>query len=223
MAKTQTIINAIPSHQTRKSVKNLFAKFFTNEDTLSIGLTGAKKTAVTGVPEIAVWRTSALTSGTQDAVKIDWTQTANTTGYQKGIRCTISSEYSLGSSAKAIYSKIDLGTTGCSTGYVAGLATDIIPPNSSLSHGAIYGVDVQIMPGASSSWGSAGPVAFMHFGAAGTVTYLDDAAFLFVLDGVNSGATHLWYDHTDGAYDEWIKVKTPSGTRYIPLMDGQAA
>ena len=41
--------------------------------------------------------------------------------------------------------------------------------------------------------------------------------------GVTSGAGKFWYDNTDGSFDEWLKVRTPSGFRYIPLMDGQAA
>ena len=51
---------------------------------------------------------------------------------------------------------------------------------------------------------------------------VDDDAFLFVLDGFSSGSAHLWYDHQGTAptnVEEWIKVKTPGGTRYLALYN----
>ena len=188
------------------------------EDTLSIGLTGAKKTAVTGVPEIAVWRTSALTTGTQDLMKLDWVQTANTTGYQKGIRSTISSAtFSLGSSAKAVYGKIDLGTSGSSTGYVACLSADLIPPNSSLSHGGAYCLDMQVVPGASSSWASAGPVAFIRCNLGGTATQFDTRGYLFDFQGLAEGSNKM-IDNDGGDLAATGGIRCIMGTTPIWLL-----
>ena len=106
------------------------------EDTLSIGLTGAKKTLVTGVPEIVVWSTSALTSGTQDVVKIDFTQTAAwQTGYCKGLRCTMTSNVKTPGSFNGLKGIIDYQTNGHPHGDCAPVASELIPPNSSAVRG----------------------------------------------------------------------------------------
>lgn len=194
------------------------------EDTLSIGLTGAKKTLVTGVPEIAIWSTSSLTSGTQDVMKIDFTQAAaQQSGYIKGLRCTMTSNVKTPGSFNALKGIIDYSTNGYPWGDCAPVASELVPPNSSAPRGTFSCFEAQVVPGASSAWNSAGPLSFFRCIVSGTAGHFDDYGYLFTIEGVNSGSTHFWYDHTDGAYDEWIKVKTPSGDRYIPLMDGQAA
>jgi predicted secreted protein len=194
------------------------------EDTLSIGLTGAKKTLVTGVPEIAIWSTSALTSGTQDVMKIDYTHTsAATSGYVKGLRCTMTSNVKTPGSFNALKGIIDYQTNGHAHGDAGCVASELIPPNSSATRGTFSCFEAQVVPGASSAWNSAGPLSFLRCILSGTATHFDDYGYLFTIEGCNSGSGHFWYDNTDGAYDEWIKVKTPSGDRYIPLMDGQAA
>lgn len=194
------------------------------EDTISIGLTGAKKTLVTGVPEIVVWSTSALTSGTQDVVKIDFTQTAaQQSGYIKGLRCTMTSNVKTPGSFNAVKGIIDYSTNGYPWGDCAPVASELIPPNSSAPRGTFSCFEAQVVPGASSAWHSAGPLSFLRCIVAGTATNFDSYGYLFTIEGVTSGSGKFWYDNTDGAYDEWIKVRTPSGDRYIPLMDGQAA
>jgi hypothetical protein len=194
------------------------------EDTISIGLTGAKKTLVTGVPEIAVWSTSALTSGTQDVVKIDFTQTAaQQSGYIKGVRCTMTSDVKTPGSFNALKGIIDYSTNGYPWGDCAPVASELIPPNSNAPRGTFSCFEAQIVPGASSAWASAGPMSFLRCILGGTATNFDSGGYLFTIEGCTSGAGNFWYDNTDGAYDEWIKVRTPSGDRYIPLMDGQAA
>lgn len=198
---------------------NRYLMFSQYEDTLSIGLTGAKKTAVTGVPEIAVWRTSALTSGSQDLMKLDWTQTANTTGYQKGIRSTITSNYSLGSSAKAIYGAVSLADTGSSTGYVAALAGDVTIPNMSLAHGGAYALDLQVIGQASSSMASAGPVAFIHFALAGTKTTLETQSYLFVVDGLTDTAGNIFDTDATPTCDATLRILVNTTPYYILLSN----
>jgi hypothetical protein len=192
------------------------------EDTLSIGLTGAKKTLVTGVPEIAIWSTSALTSGTQDVMKIDYTHTAAaTSGYVKGLRCTMSSNVCTPGSFNALKGIIDYKTNGYAHGDAGCVAAELIPPNSSATRGTFSCFEAQVVPGASSVWNSAGPLSFLRCIVSGTATHFDDYGYLFSIEGCNSGAGHFWYDATNGTTDEWIKVKTPSGDRYLMLSDSQ--
>lgn len=164
------------------------------EDVLSIGLTGAKKTAVTGVPEISVWRTSALTSGTQEMAKLDWTQTANQqTGSLTGLRVNINSEYRIAGANNAVYGCIDLGTTGSIHGMAGALCGEVILPNGSLARGAAYALELELGGGASTSWASAGPVAFIYCGGYGTglVSDMNTRGYLIDIQGFAEGSNLL--------------------------------
>jgi hypothetical protein len=194
------------------------------EDTISIGLTGAKKTLVTGVPEIAVWSTSALTSGTQDIVKIDYTHTAAaSSGYIKGIRCTMTSDVKTPGSLNAIKGIIDYQTDGHAHGDCAPLAAELTMPNSSAPRGTFYLVDLQVSAGASSSWQSAGPLAFIKFGALGTKTELDDHMYLFDITGFTGGDGHMFdnamSEDTSPAINATLKIRIDGTDWWIPLSD----
>ena len=191
------------------------------EDTLSIGLTGAKKTLVTGVPEIAVWSTSALTSGTQDVVKIDFTQTAaQQTGYIKGIRCTMTSDVKTPGSFNAIKGIVDFSTNGYAWGDAAPLASELTMPNSVASHGTYYGMDMQISIGASSNWESAGPCAFIKFGLLGTPLEFEEEGYLFHLTGFGAATAGEIFDVcTADAASHALKILINTTPYYIMLQD----
>jgi hypothetical protein len=48
---------------------------------------------------------------------------------------------------------------------------------------------------------------------------VDDDAFLFDFSGFTAGANKMWSDTTSGVGDEFLRVKTPNGTRYLILSD----
>lgn len=172
---------------------------------------------------LKVTTTSAVTTGAIRSVEISQTMTAASTGNTpEALKVALTANIKTGAWANAIFAQIDYSTAGAAHGMAAAICAEIIVPNSSLARGALYALDLEIGAGASSSWASAGPVAFMRFGAWGTKTNIDDDAFLFVLDSVSSGSAHLWYDHQGNApaqIEEWIRVKTPGGTRYLGLYD----
>lgn len=187
------------------------------EDTISIGLTGAKKTLVTGVPEIAIWSTNALTSGTQDVMKIDITQTAAwQTGYLKGIRCTITSEYKLPGSANAVKGIIDFGTLGYVWGDCAPLSSELTMANSVVTHGTYAALELQIGIGASSNWNSAGPLAFIRCKANGTTATMDTYGYLFDLQGLTEGSNVLV--DSDGSPTATGGIKCRLGAAEIWLL-----
>ena len=189
------------------------------EDTLSIGLTGAKKTLVTGVPEIVVWSTSALTSGTQDVVKIDFTQTAVwQTGYCKGLRCTMTSNVKTPGSFNGLKGIIDYQTNGHPHGDCAPVASELIPPNSSATRGTFSCFEAQVVPGASSAWNSAGPLSFLRCILSGTAAHFDDYGYLFTIEGVNAGSGHFYdTDMNDGKNEETLKISVNGVDKYITL------
>ncbi|KKK71180.1 hypothetical protein LCGC14_2916490, partial [marine sediment metagenome] len=188
------------------------------EDTLSIGLTGAKKTLVTDVPEVAIWSTSALAGGTQDIVKIDYTHTAaSTTGYVKGIRCTMTSNVKTGGSFNAIKGIIDYQTSGAAHGDAACLSSELIPPNSSLSRGSLTCVEAQVVPGASASWGSAGPLSFMRCKLSGTATEWNTRGYFIDFQGLAEGSNKM-IDSDGGDLASTGGIRCLMGTTPIWLL-----
>jgi hypothetical protein len=189
------------------------------EDVLSIGLTSAKKIAVTGIPDISVWRTSALTTGDQEMAKLDVTQTANATaGSITGLKVNINSEYRLASANNAIYGCINLGDAGSITGMAAGISAEIILPNCSLVHGAAYALELELGGGTLTSWASAGPVSFIYCGGWGTglVTEMDARGYLFDIQGFAEGSNKLV--DSDGSPTATGGIRCRVGTTDIWLL-----
>jgi len=148
------------------------------------------KTATYPIVNMAI--TSALTSGTTDVVKIAYTQTAAvTSGYLKGIRCTMTSNVRTPGSFNAIKGIIDYQTSGSAHGDAACLASELIPPNSSLARGSLACIEAQIVPGASSSWASAGPVAFIRCQLSGTATEFDTRGYFVNFQGLAAGSDKM--------------------------------
>jgi hypothetical protein len=109
---------------------------------------------------------------TQDAVVIG-------TGQTEVFRAELTSDVKTGAWANALVGSINYSSTGAAHGMAAAVAAEMIPPDGSLSRGALFCADFAMGPGDSSSWGSAGPVAFMNFQNWGTQAYFDDNAYWF--------------------------------------------
>ena len=75
------------------------------------------------------------------------------------------------------------------------------------------------------SYDSTVPIHVFQINAWGdAVGKFDDYACLFDLTGVTSDAGHIWYDNQKAApaVEEFVRVKTPSGVRYLGLYDANA-
>lgn len=119
-------------------------------------------------------------------------------------------------------------TGGAVTGLGVAVRATLGLPNVALASGGTYAA---IMPeiysfGSSSDAGAVTELSFVRMCNGGDSTGMatvDDDAFAFVLTGFASGTGHLWYDKgsaiTTGDASEWIRVKTPGGTRYLILYD----
>lgn len=130
---------------------------------------------------------------------------------------TIKSEFRLGAWAHAMACTLDLGTSGSANGLASAGTSVLIPPNGSLSRGALYAHIFEIGAGASSSWGSAGPVAFCKFDSWGTAAYVDDNAFLFDIQGLNAGNDNLLDTQGPAAADASLKIRIGSTTYWLML------
>ena len=190
---------------------------------LYIGTSGTPITLVSGEPELTVYSTSALTSGTQDIVKIAFTQTAaQQTGYIKGIRCTMTSDVKTPGSFNAIKGIIDYSTSGYAWGDCAPLASELTMANSVVTHGTYAAIEAQIAIGAASDWSSAGPCSFLRLKTNGTTATWDTFGYLINLEGIAATAGGMFdstANLTNAQIDHTLRILINSVAFYIPLMD----
>lgn len=129
--------------------------------------------------------------------------------------------------ARGAQISLQAGATGYVTGLGVGVDAQLYVKNEALHANGTYAViNAEIYSeGATSSVAAATEVAYFRIVASGNATGIgtvDDKAFLFDLSGFTSGAAKLWYDHQGSApanIEEWLKCKTPAGTRWLPLYN----
>ncbi len=119
------------------------------------------------------------------------------------------------------------GESGKVSGLAVGVRAQLGLPDAAMASGGTYTpLQTEIYSfGDNSDAGAVTELSFIRVVNDGTSAgkgTVDDDAFLFVLSGFSSGSAHLWYDHQGSApsnIEEWLKVKTPSGTRYLALYN----
>jgi hypothetical protein len=129
--------------------------------------------------------------------------------------------------ARGTQISLQAGATGYITGLGVGVDAQLYIKNEALhANGTYAAINAEIYSaGATSSVAAATSVAFLRFANSGNATgagTVDAKAYLFDLTGFSSGSANLWYDHQGSApvnIEEWLKVKTPAGDRWLPLYN----
>lgn len=126
----------------------------------------------------------------------------------------------LGAWSNAARFLVDCQTTGRITGLLSCINGEMVMPGGA-SEGTLAIYEAEIVCPA--SFVASGDINVMYIAASGaTVGEFDDHGYLFTLTGVSSNAAHVWFDQTEAAAsaaNEWIRVKTPGGVRYLALYD----
>ena len=160
---------------------------------------------------------SSLTTGTIRGVNNTVTMTGRSSAnIVEGLRSAITANVKTGAWCNAITGIIDYSTSGAAHGMAASICAEMIPPNSSLERGALYALDCEFGCGASSSWGSAGPVAFIKFENWGTAAHFSANAFLFHLAGETGAAGGLLSENS-----RTLRVRIGTTTKYLYLSDSE--
>lgn len=194
------------------------------EQGLHLGTSASKNTLAAATPYLSAYTTSSATTGAIQTAIISQTMTGAATANQvEVLKVQLVSDVKTGAWAQAIFAQTDYSTNGLAHGSGSVICAELSLPASSVTRGTYYVWQSEIDCPTNCVMNS-NPVGVMSISVwGGDPTQFDDVGLLFDISGVTSGAGKFWYDNTDGAYDEWLKVRTPSGIRYIPLMDGQAA
>jgi hypothetical protein len=168
-----------------------------------------------------------------------WTKSTATSGDSRGFYCRhylagagISGEAAriyatvsdvAATDARGAHITLDFGSTGTVTGSGQALTTTLMIPDTTPLTGTLSCITAEIYSMGSTSDPAGASLSFMRFAVNGDTTGDDDVITdAYVFDWSNLGASasgSLWYDTTSNAADEFIKVKTASGTRYLILSD----
>ncbi len=124
--------------------------------------------------------------------------------------------------ARGLHCSLSLGTTGV-TGSAQAATFTLHLPNAATFTGTLSAITCELTADGSSSDPASSTLSFMRFAINGDTTGDDDTitdAFLFDISGCGGSASgSFWYDNTAGVVDEFVKVKTASGVRYLLLAD----
>ncbi len=145
-----------------------------------------------------------------------------TAQHQTPAEFIINSEYKLGAWAHAMACQLDLKTTGSAHGLASAGTSILIPPNGSLERGALYAHVFEVGCGASSTWGSAGPIAFLKFDQWGTKTYFDPNAFFFDIQGLTEGSGNMFSSGADVICAHTLKCRIGATTVYLMCAAGES-
>jgi hypothetical protein len=159
---------------------------------------------------------SFATASEYDAVKINAVHTG-AGAIPVALRVNLESNVKLGTWANAAYVSLDLKTAGGTSGLATALCSELTM-GAGATEGTFGVYEAEI--NCPSSWTGTGPVSFLYFNIYGnTAANFDHYGYFFTLTGVSSGSDHMWYDTSSNAADEFLRVKTPSGDRYLILSD----
>lgn len=190
-----------------------------NGSILSMGTSDRKLNVLAASrPVIQNYVENKATSGTVDIWKLDYTHNAATTsGYVKGLRVTMNSEYKTPGSFNAIKGIIDYGTTGYPHGDCAALSAELTIMNGIVPRGAHYCVEAQVSLGSDTdNFGSCGPFAFHRCKLNGTKAQWDAYGGLFNIEGFTEG-NGLFLDNaaTPAEADGGIRFFINGAVRYL--------
>ena len=153
-------------------------------------------------------------------VKRTFNSNLPTTQFQIPHQVHLNSNAKLGAWAHAVEAKLNLQTSGSVHGVGSGATSVLIPPNGSLQRGALYAHIFEVGCQASSTWGSAGPVAFLKFDQWGTKPHFDANAFFFDVQGLAEGTSNMFSAGTaDKTVKGTLKIRIGTTTYYVMLTD----
>lgn len=174
--------------------------------------------------QFLVVQTNAATSGTERALDVSQTHTG-VGANAEAFRAVLTSDVALGSYGNAIFGKIDLQTTGLVGGLIGVVCAELTMPGGTIAGGSGTYSCFEAEINCPTSYDSTVPIHVFQVNAWGAaVGKFDDYGYLFDLTGVSSDAAHIWYDNQKAApaVEEFVRVKTPSGVRYLALYDANA-
>jgi len=167
--------------------------------------------------QLVLTQTNAATTGVERTLDISQTHTAIGASAE-ALRSTITTNVAGGTFMNALFGKIDFQTAGKVTGLAGVICSELTMAEGAVSQGTYCTFESEInLP---TSYSSSVPVMALRMEVWGAQkATFDTSGYLFEIVGCSSTNNGFWYDATNGTTDEWIRVKTPSGNRWLMLSD----
>lgn len=174
----------------------------------------------------SAYSTSALTSGAVVSATISQTMTVASSSNQIEVaQFILTSNVKTGTWANAILGKIDYSESGLAHGIAGAICSEIdLPSATTVVRGTYCTWETEINCPTGCNMGG-NPIYVNRIAVwGGAETQFDAVGYLFEITGVTSGASSFWYDNQKAApaVEEFIRVKTPSGVRYLALYNANA-
>jgi hypothetical protein len=128
----------------------------------------------------------------------------------------------LGGWSNALKGFAEYGASGSTSGLGSAICGELTL-SAGTSSGTYAPIEAEINAGSGCSTGTA--TSFMYFNGTDASGLLNDNGFLFEIGAIfTSDSAHMWYDNQKAApaVEEFVRVKTPSGVRYLALYDANA-
>lgn len=174
--------------------------------------------------QLVITQTNNATTGVERTLDVSQTHTGIGASAE-ALRATITTDTKGGTYMNALFGKIDFATTGLVTGLAGVICGELTMPGGTIAGGAGTYCVFEAEINCPTSYDSSVPIHVMRISAWGAqVAYFDDYGYLFEITGVTSGAAHFWYDAQKSApaIEEFIRVKMPSGDRFLALYNANA-
>jgi len=202
--------------------------FATSEFTtgIALGSDSSKLTLATNASRLAqMYSTSSLITGGITSLTVSQTMTVTSTGNHVEVgQFFLTSNVKTGAWANAVFAKIDYSINGLAHGIAGVVCAELDLPGSSVARGTYVFFQAEVNCPANCAM-NANPIHIIQVNSWGTnKTQFDAVGYLFDITGVASGAGSFWYDNQKAApaVEEFVRVKTPSGVRYLALYDANA-
>jgi len=174
--------------------------------------------------QLVITQTNAATTGVERSLDVSQTHTGIGASAEV-FRAYLTTNTIAGTYINAIFGKLDLATTGGVTGLAGVICGELTMPGGAIAGGvgtyAVFEAEINCP----TSYSATVPIHVFSINAWGAaVTQFDQYGYLFDLTGVTSGSGNIWYDNQKAApaVEEFIRVKTPAGVRYIGLYNANA-
>lgn len=191
---------------------------------LSVGASGSNVTLAAAASRgIDVNTTCALTSGVIASISLNQTITGAGGASAEAAQFELTSNITLGTFANALAARIDNQTAGAVTGLQGVICAELNMAGGAVAAGTYSVFEAEI--NCPTSYSGSVPIDVFYISSWGAQkTSFDSYGYLFEITGVASGASNFWYDNQKAApaVEEFIRVKTPSGVRYLALYDANA-
>ena len=174
--------------------------------------------------QLLLTQTNAATTGVEQSLVLSQTNTG-VGASAEALAATFNANVICGTYINAMFAKIDLKTAGGVTGLAGVICGELTMPAGAIagSVGTYSVFEAEI--NCPTSYAGDVPIHVFQINSWGDEkARFDTYGYLFDLTGVSSGAGNIWYDNQKAApaVEEFVRVKTPAGVRYLGLYNANA-